>query len=81
VRYYNAFTRFPTLKFPHRTARFRQLNTDKPHVHHDALEFPSGDSVLLTRLCEGQRATVLQLPAGPHAVHEAKERTDASLLV
>jgi hypothetical protein len=32
-------------------------------THHDALEFPDGQVVLLTRLCEGQRATVLQLPA------------------
>jgi hypothetical protein len=28
------------------------------------LEFPDGQVVLVTRLCEGQRATVLQLPAG-----------------
>ena len=33
-----------------------------PFKHHDALEFPSGEVVLLHRLCEGQRATVLQLP-------------------
>jgi hypothetical protein len=44
-------------------ARFRQINADKPHVHHDALEFPNGESVLLTRLSPGQCATVLQLPA------------------
>jgi hypothetical protein len=37
----------------------------KPHVHHDALEFPDGKMVLLTRLIEGQHATVLQLPASP----------------
>jgi hypothetical protein len=35
-------------------------------THHDALEFPDGQVVLVTRLCEGQRATVLQLPAGAH---------------
>lgn len=46
-------------------ARFRQVNTSRPDVHHDALEFPSGKVVLVTRLCEGQRATVLQLPAEP----------------
>ena len=46
-------------------ARFRQVNVAKPHVHHDALEFPNGESVLLTRLIEGQQATVLQLPASP----------------
>ena len=30
--------------------------------HHDAIEFPDGSHVLVTQLCEGQRATVLQLP-------------------
>jgi hypothetical protein len=48
---------------PHRVARFRQVNTDNPCTHHDALEFPDGQVVLLTHLREGQRATVLQLPA------------------
>ncbi len=46
-------------------ARFRQVNVGKPHVHHDALEFPDGKIVMLTRLVEGQQATVLQLPATP----------------
>ena len=35
---------------------------DKPCTHHDALEFPDGQVVLLTHLREGQRAVVLQLP-------------------
>ena len=35
--------------------------------HHDALEVPDGQVVLVTRLCAGQRATVLQLPAGTRA--------------
>ena len=48
----------------HRVAKFRQINKGQPNVHHDALEFPDGQTVLLTQLCEGQRATVLQLPAG-----------------
>jgi hypothetical protein len=42
-------------------------------THHDALEFPDGQVVLLSRLCEGQRATVLQLPAAARA-EAAKER-------
>ena len=50
---------------PARVARFRQIDTESPHVHHDALEFPDGRVVLVTRLTEGQRATVLQLPAMP----------------
>jgi hypothetical protein len=33
------------------------------HAHHDALEFPDGEIVLLTYLMEGQEAVVLQLPA------------------
>ena len=55
-----------TLK--HNTAIFRQIDKDTPHVHHDALEFPDGQIVLLTRLREGQEATVLQLPARPTTV-------------
>ena len=47
----------------HKTAIFRQVNLDCPHAHHDALEFPDGEIVLLTYLMEGQEAVVLQLPA------------------
>ena len=57
-------------KIGEKVARFRQVNTDQPNVHHDALEFPGGKVVLVTRLCEGQRATVLQLPATARPVHE-----------
>lgn len=49
-------------KIEHKLARFRRLNIDRPNVHHDALEFPNGQIMLVTRLSEGQRATVLQLP-------------------
>jgi hypothetical protein len=53
----------------HKVAKFRQVNKGRAKVHHDALEFPDGKAVLLTQLCKGQLATVLQLPA----------RTDVSL--
>ena len=56
----------PSKKIGQRLARFRQIDKDIPAIHHDALEFSDGQVVLLTRLCEGQRATVLQLPATPH---------------
>jgi hypothetical protein len=49
----------------HKTAIFRQINKEKAVTHHDALEFPDGQIVLLTSLSEGQQATVLQLPAEP----------------
>ena len=45
------------------TAIFRQVNQEKKWVHHDALEFPNGEIVMLTHLQERQQATVLQLPA------------------
>jgi hypothetical protein len=48
-----------------KTAIFRQVNKDMPRAHHDALELPDGQTVLLTDLCEGQAAVVLQLPAQP----------------
>jgi hypothetical protein len=35
--------------------------------------------VLVNRLCEGQRATVLQLPAVPHAAREPNKRTSGSV--
>jgi hypothetical protein len=47
----------------HRTAIFRQINKHERMQHHDALEFPDGEIVLLTFLETGQEATVLQLPA------------------
>ena len=57
----------PNKKIGQRLARFRQINMDNAVIHHDALEFPDGQVVLLTRLCEGQPATVLQLPAAARA--------------
>jgi hypothetical protein len=57
----------------HQTAIFRQVNKDK-WAHHDALEFPDGRTELLTLLCEGQEATVLQLPAQPMTAAEADAR-------
>ena len=47
----------------HKTAIFRQVNQNNPRTHHDALEFPDGQIVLLTFMPESLQATVLQLPA------------------
>src|SRR5215470_7938814 len=63
-----------------KVARFRQVNKGRSNVHHDALEFPDGGIVLLTQLCRGQLATVLQLPVtSPVKTNEAKR--DSSLMV
>jgi hypothetical protein len=56
----------------HTVAIFRQINKGALHIHHDALEFPGGEIVLLTRLCEGQKATVLTLPMQPKTVAEVE---------
>ena len=58
---------------PARLARFRQIDTHLPRAHHDALEFENGETVLLTRLLTGQKATVLQLPTMPLGVPEQVE--------
>ena len=58
-----------------RLACFRKIRMDEVNVHHDALELPSGETVLLTRLFQGQHATVLQLPALPaRAAEEESHR-------
>jgi hypothetical protein len=54
----------------HAMAIFRQVNKNEQWKHHDALEFPDGEIVILTHLCEGQEATVLQLPAQPTTAAE-----------
>ena len=58
-----------------KVARFRQIKMEEPNAHHDALEFPDGQIVLLTRLSEGQHATVVQLPAQPKTPAEADAQT------
>jgi hypothetical protein len=67
----------PNRKVGQRLARFRQVNMDQPCVHHDALEFADGKVVLVTRLREGQQATVLQLPANERAAEVAVQRARA----
>lgn len=61
-------------RIKHKTAIFRQVNKGNVSTHHDALECPDGQVVLLTSLCEGQHAVVLQLPA------EARTATEVAAL-
>jgi ribosomal 50S subunit-recycling heat shock protein len=69
-----SFRFLPTRKTAHRVARFRQVNLNRPAAHHDALEFPDGKIVMVTDLCEGQYATVLQLPSQSRPAEEQGER-------
>ena len=65
---------FPPSKLGAQVARFLRVNEAHRHMDHDALELPSGQVVLLTRLREGQHASVLQLPATERPHEAAQER-------
>jgi len=47
----------------HTVAKFQEINKVSQTYIMTPLSFPTDKSLLLTRLCKGQRATVLQLPA------------------
>jgi hypothetical protein len=64
----------------YRVASFRQINKDQSNRHRDALELPDGKIVLLTHLCKGQRATVLQLPTSAPVEVEVKQSQDAFVI-
>jgi len=64
----------------HKTAIFREIHREKIAAHHDALEFPDGRTALLTTLCEGQQATVLQLPAEPKTAVEVEAQRRAAFV-
>jgi len=74
VEYEHGWGVFPKRKLKDKVARFRQVDMDKPHVHHDALEFPNGQTVLVSQLREGQYASVLQLPAAPRSESKVEEQ-------
>jgi hypothetical protein len=71
---------FSYKRLPHKVARFRQVNKDQLNVHHDALELPDGQIVLLTKLAGGQHATVLQMPASPRAIIPEAEPHDVAIV-
>jgi len=65
VRYDNRWIWTRQMNF--RVGKFGEVDRHIPDRHHDAIEFPDGSHVLVTLLCEGQRATVLQLPVAQQA--------------
>ncbi|HEX2474612.1 MAG TPA: hypothetical protein VHK01_07700 [Lacipirellulaceae bacterium] len=79
VEYEPTFGFLPQRSTGQRVARFRHINEDRPSSHHDALEFPNADTLLVTRLSEGQHATVLQLPAS-RSPSGAEEPTSAPVV-
>ena len=71
VRYDNRWIWTRTINT--RVGKFNQIDPDVPYRHHDAVEFADGRFVLVTQLCEGQRVTVLQLPATASSLAERKQ--------
>ena len=53
---------FGSKEVPFSVAQFCKLNPENPYLHHDALAFPDGATLLVDSLVRGQRARVLQLP-------------------
>ena len=60
-----------------RVGKFGTIDPHLPHRHHDAIEFPDGNYVLVTQLCEGQRVTVLQLPVTQQATVHPRQAAEA----
>ncbi|HEV3501097.1 MAG TPA: hypothetical protein VGZ92_12310, partial [Bradyrhizobium sp.] len=60
-----------------RVGKFGKIDPLVPDRHHDAIEFPDGSYVLVTQLCEGQRATVLQLPVTQRTADKAQPGAQA----
>ena len=60
VRYDNRWIWTRTINS--RVGKFGKIDPLVPERHHDAIEFPDGNYVLVTQLVEGQRVTVLQMP-------------------
>ncbi len=62
VQSYKILKGTPNGRHRYTMARFMQVGLENPSQHHDTLEFPDGGTVLVTRLVEGQKAVVLQMP-------------------
>ena len=78
VRYDNRWIWTRTINS--RVGKFGKIDPQVAERHHDAIEFPDGNYVLVTQLVEGQRVTVLQLPvtrqpAAPASTEQATPTT------
>jgi hypothetical protein len=76
VRYDNRWIWTRQVNF--RVGKFGAIDQQIPDRHHDTIEFPDGRHVLVTLLCEGQRATVLQLPVVAQAAGRTPDIADTS---
>jgi hypothetical protein len=79
VRYDNRWIWTRTIGY--RVGKFNEINPVVPDRHHDAIEFPDGNRVLVTQLTVGQRVRVLQLPAVHPAARPAPAVADDTATV
>jgi hypothetical protein len=66
--------------FESKVGVFKQINQDKTHTHHDAIEFVGGETVLLQDMLVGSIVRVLQLPAAPKTADEAKAQERVAIV-
>ena len=66
---------FPRGKLAQKVARFRQINEGQFSAHHDALEVPDGETVLLTGCAKASTRPCFQLPAFPRPVKQRRSRS------
>jgi hypothetical protein len=76
VRYDNRWIWTRTINS--RVGKFGKIDPLVPERHHDAIEFPDGNYVLVTQLVEGQRVTVLQLPVSKQPAMPASTEQSTS---
>ena len=76
VKYNNRWIWTKAINF--RVGKFGAIEPNVPDRHHDAIEFPDGSNVLVTLLCVGQRATVLQLPVGAQVSERSPKAATAA---
>jgi hypothetical protein len=61
----------------YRVAKFCKTNTQVISAHHDSLEFPDGNTVLVNSLVAGQRLKVLQMPVSKIDYRLAEHQPEA----
>lgn len=49
----------------HSVVKFVQVNQGVDYAHHDAVQFPTGEIIMLYQLDDEQEAKVIQMPADP----------------
>jgi len=79
VKYRGGWFRNKTVGFS--VAKFCKIDPEIPNRHHDALEFPDGNTVLVQSLVQGQRVKVLQMPITNKGHKSAGQQDEAAFRI